>query len=134
MKYLYIIQSDNFEKIHYVFCMGTTAAALSYEVTFFFSGKSINSILDDKNFNWKRLNTENNSSAENINKLFLKKGLVGFEELVQSSIKLDIKFLYCSMLNSLTENPFVFLDKIKIKPINLASLYLKNNNSKIIYI
>lgn len=115
MKIIFVINSENFDRVFYAFCMATTAAALNEKVNIFFS----------------------NSSIKFLCKKYLKsqQKRVDFFELLDSSIKLNIDFSYCSMIDKSKIDQLDFFEGIKMKRKNLTFLYCnENKDSKIIFI
>ncbi len=132
MRYLYIINTINFERIHYAFCMATSGAALNNKVTIFFASKSVE-VLQRKN-KFLNLQGNNTKSAESINNEFYLNKVATIEELIKASIDLKIKFFYCSMIKE-TFNQNNLINDVCIEISNLSKIYsTKYKTAKIIYI
>tara|TARA_B100001057_G_C22161196_1_gene685656 strand:+ start:180 stop:521 length:342 start_codon:yes stop_codon:yes gene_type:complete len=106
--------------------MATSAAALGRKVIIFFASDSLFFIMNEKKRNWKYLKNESLSPLVQ-NKVNIQSGLVSFEELIESSIELNINFFYCSMLEK-TLKPKFFLKNIEVKKSSLAFIFAKENN------
>lgn len=128
MKTIFVLNSDNFEKIYYAFCMATTAAALDKKVVIFFAGKAIKYI--SKKIKFKDQNYSNNAHDNAILDKKLNSNLVSFEELITSSIELKINFSYCSMIDELISEPIEFLKGMKVESENLTYIFTEKNNQK----
>jgi len=128
MKTIFVLNSENFEKIYYAFCMATTAAALDKKVVIFFAGKAIKYIA--KKIKFKDQNYSNNTHDNTILDKKFNSNLVSFEELITSSIELKINFLYCSMIDELISEPIEFLKGIKVESENLTYIFTEKNNQK----
>tara|TARA_B100000989_G_scaffold215338_1_gene163829 strand:+ start:1302 stop:1697 length:396 start_codon:yes stop_codon:yes gene_type:complete len=131
MKTIFVLNSENFDRIFYAFCMATTAAALDKKVLIFFSGKAIRYITKKISF-----------KDEEVKESLLKKqhqsnsNFILFKELISSSIDLKINFSYCSMINDLVTEPIQFFDGIKIRAENLTLIFNEKDNqqNRIIFI
>ena len=132
MQYLYIINTLNFEKIHYALCMATSGAALNKKITLFFAGKSIEIFLKKNKFT--NLQGNDQKTAEEINKDFSLNKIASIDGLIKASIELNIKFYFCSMNeNNLKESDL--MENIYIKKTNLSEIYSdKYQHAKIIYV
>ena len=128
MKTIFVLNSENFEKIYYAFCMATTAAALDKKVVIFFAGKAIKYIA--KKIKFKDQNYSNNTHDNTILDKKFNSNLVSFEELITSSIELKINFSYCSMIDELISEPIEFLKGIKVESENLTYIFTEKNNQK----
>ncbi len=133
MRSIFVIHSNSYERIHYAFCMANTAAALDHEVTIFFASNSIKCISDDES--WKELIGSKKYSTTEINDHYKNNNVVSFIELINSSIELNVKFFYCSMLKNITTIPKKFIKGLKVKSASLSIIFSnKNNDAKIIFI
>ena len=128
MKTIFVLNSDNFEKIYYAFCMATTAAALNKKVVIFFAGKAIKYIAKKIKFRDQSYRNDDHDNTILDNKF--NSNLVSFEELITSSIELKINFSYCSMIDELISEPIEFLKGIKVKSENLTYIFTEKNNQK----
>lgn len=126
MKSIFVLHSNKFSRILYAFCMATSAAALGRKVAIFFASDSLFFIMNEKKRNWKYLKNESLSPVVQ-NKFNIQSGLVSYEELIESSIELNINFFYCSMLEK-TLKPKFFLRNIEVKKSSLAFIFAKENN------
>ena len=127
MKSIFVLHSNNFSRIFYAFCMATSAAALGKKVVIFFASDSLFFLMNEKQRNWKYLKN-NQLSPEDQNILNIEAGLVSFDELIESSIELEINFFYCAMLEK-TLKPRIFVNNIKVRKSSL-SLISSNENNK----
>ena len=133
MRSIFVIHTESYERIHYALCMANTAAALNHEVIIFFASNSIKCISDSES--WKELLGSDKSSTIEINDHYHNNEVISFLELINSSIELNVKFFYCSMLKNITTIPKKFIKGLKIKSTSLSMIFSnKNNDAKIIFI
>ena len=126
MKSIFVLHSNNFSRIIYAFCMATSAAALGKKVIIFFASDSLLFLMDEKQRNWKCLKNSQLSPVDQ-NILNIEAGLVSFDELIESSIELEINFFYCAMLEK-TLKPRIFVNNIKIRKRSLSLIYSNEDN------
>lgn len=126
MKSIFVLHSNNFSRIFYAFCMATSAAALGKKVVIFFASDSLFFLMNEKQKNWKYLKN-NQLSPEEQNIQNIEAGLVSFDELIESSVELEVNFFYCAMLEK-TLKPRIFINKIKIQKGSLNLLFSNENN------
>lgn len=126
MKSIFVLHSNNFSRIFYAFCMATSAAALGKKVVIFFASDSLFFLMNEKQKNWKYLKN-NQLSPEEQNIQNIEAGLVSFDELIESSVELEVNFFYCAMLEK-TLKPRIFINKIKIQKGSLSLLFSNENN------
>ena len=82
--------------------------------------------MDEKQRNWKCLKN-NQLSPVDQNILNIEAGLVSFDELIESSIELEINFFYCAMLEK-TLKPRIFVNNIKIRKSSLSLIFSNEDN------
>ena len=126
MKSIFVLHSNNFSRIFYAFCMATSAAALGKKVIIFFASDSLLFLMDEKQRNWKCLKNSQLSPVDQ-NILNIEAGLVSFDELIESSIELEINFFYCAMLEK-TLKPRIFVNNIKIRKSSLSLIFSNEDN------
>ena len=69
----------------------------------------------------------NQLSPVDQNILNIEAGLVSFDELIESSIELEINFFYCAMLEK-TLKPRIFVNNIKIRKSSLSLIFSNEDN------
>ena len=85
-----IVFSGSFERVHYALVTAAAAAATNMPVTLFFTMGASNALRPD---GWRSL-----PNTEGLNdELYQARGVVGFEELLESCIALGVTFMVCEM-------------------------------------
>jgi len=115
-----ILHSDENEKINYALSIAATAAAIERHTELFFTGKTVNNILDTKNLKNKNINS--------------KFGFSNSEELLLANIELNTSFLICSgALHNNNINKEMLRSDINWKITGLTEI-ISDNNSQILFI
>lgn len=119
LKSIFVIQTSEYERLHYALSMVTTSAALNNNVKIFFVGKAIEFF-----FSKKRML---NKSELKIESNFIKNGVANLDELVQACVNLKIKCFYCSNLKFFIKKKFNFMEGINIEESNISEIFSRNN-------
>jgi peroxiredoxin family protein len=90
-----VVFSGQFERVHYALVTAAASIATNRPTTVFFTMGAAKALLVN---GWKTLPTlEGLGDAETTDQLFQSRGVVGIEELFESCVALDVKFLVCEM-------------------------------------
>lgn len=85
-----VVFSGSFERVHYALCMAAAAAATNRPVTLFFTMAASQALRPN---GWHNLpQTEAMSDP-----LYQSRGIVGFEELLESCVALGVTIMVCEM-------------------------------------
>ena len=85
-----VVFSGGFERVHYALCMAAAAAASNRPVTLFFTMGASRALCPQ---GWHDLPLEQHLSDERLQS----QGIVGFEEILESCIALNVTFMVCEM-------------------------------------
>ncbi len=90
-----VVFSGQFERVHYALVAAAASVATNRPTTVFFTMGAAKALLKD---GWKSLPTsEGLGDAQTTDRLFQERGVVGIEELFESCVALEVKFLVCEM-------------------------------------
>lgn len=91
-----ILQSGEFEKVHYGLVMASAAAAIGRPVTMFFTMHACRVLLSATG--WHDLSCQQaNTTAVEIDQDYRQKGVATFDELMEACSALGVTFMVCEM-------------------------------------
>jgi len=115
-----ILHTDEKEKINYALSIAATAAAIERNTELFFSGKTVNNLLNQKTLKNKKIISKFNFSNN--------------EELLLANIELKTSFLICSAaLHNNHIKKEALRNDINWKITGLTEI-ISDNNSQILFI
>ena len=85
-----IVFSNSFERVHYALVTAAAAAATNHPVTLFFTMGASHALRPD---GWRNLPVTEGLTDE----LYQSRGVVGFEELLESCVALGVTIMVCEM-------------------------------------
>jgi peroxiredoxin family protein len=93
------VHSGAFDRVHYALLLAAAAAAVNRPVTLFFTMAATRALAKptaDGVPGWQRLTGGDMAAAAlDQDKAFAAAGIAGFEELLESSVALGVRFLVC---------------------------------------
>ena len=93
-----VVYSGAFERVHYALAAAAAAAAIDTPATVFFTMEATRALAKgDAAPGWHALPTEHGGAAAERDASLRARGVAGFEELLESCVALDVKFLVCEM-------------------------------------
>lgn len=97
-----IVFSGEYEKVHYALVTAAAAAAINIPVTLFFTMDAIRALGADDNQGqpgWYHLpvGRVGYPNARSVDETMRGRGVVGFAELLDACVSLDIKMMVCEM-------------------------------------
>lgn len=94
-----VVFSGDFDKIHYALVMASAAAAIDIPATLFFTMGAGRALLETPS--WRALPAgeigRDGETAGDIDDGFKRRGVAGFEDLLQACVALGVKFMICDM-------------------------------------
>lgn len=95
-----VVYSGDFDKVHYALVMASAAAATGMPATVFLTMGACRAFLPphaDGTASWRNLPTPEAENAGALDDGFAARGVATFEELVESAVLLNVRFLACEM-------------------------------------
>jgi peroxiredoxin family protein len=94
-----VLLSGHFDKVHYAFIMAAAAAAIDKPVTLFFTMgacRALGKAADGEPPPWRAMPlSEGVGTGGELDDNFKAMGIGGFEELLDSCVKLKVRFMVC---------------------------------------
>ncbi len=115
-----VVFSGTFEKVHYALVMAAAALASNRPVTVFFTMGAAKALT--RSPGWHGLPTEAGPAAAALDREFQDKGVVGFDELLESCVALGATIMVCEMgLRALGIEPSTLRTDIAIEQGGVVS-------------
>lgn len=100
-----VVYSGTFDKVHYALVMAAAAVAMGKPVTLFFTMGGIRALMAPRRDGtpaWRSMPVSSDAglggiSGGQVDDTFRDRGVATFEELLQASIELNVKFMVCEM-------------------------------------
>jgi len=97
-----IVFSGAFEKVHYALASAAAAAAIDMPVTLFFTMDATRALAEtgaSGQPGWHVLGVERKGipDAATLDATNTRRGVAGFEELLEACVSLDVRFMVCEM-------------------------------------
>ena len=124
-----VLLSGSFERVHYALCMASAAAALEQPVTLFVTLGALRALVAADATGrpgWMDLPGADEARPANgaaLDARNRERGVVGFEELLQSCTALEVEFMVCEMgLRTLGLTPDALRSELRLEPGGLVTL------------
>ena len=96
-----IVFSGEFNKIHYALAMASAAAAINIPATLLFTMEATRALMASPQNAWQNLPAggiiKTEKTGVDLDKMFKKRTVASFEELLQACISLKVQFMVCEM-------------------------------------
>lgn len=91
-----IVFDGHFDRVHYALVLASGAVAVERPTTLFFTGRALRAL--ERGDGWHRLDPGDDGQAPaDRDRLFARRGVAGFEELLQACAALGARFIACEM-------------------------------------
>ena len=108
-----VVQSGEFERVHYALVMASAAVATNRTATLFFTGGAVHALVG-----WRRLH-----GAERDAELRAR-GIGGFEELISACVELGVRMIACEAgLRAADIAPARLDPALKVEIAGIVTLY-----------